>query len=194
MIHIILFLSFTRETYRLGDGYFGLLSKGAEKDIIKKYPNSILSEYLSKKQDSHNMNQTLMMSIINRTCKNYEYPPNPYTAIHLRTGDVVCGTRWHEIKKRPHSISYYNKYRNDTAVYIFSKPFFSVHSSKPCVKESNEYTRKVLKVTNGKLFNNKNADHALCTMVKANKFVLGKGYFSKTIEELNKKYRSYNHF
>lgn len=94
---IIFFLSFTRETYRLGDGYFGLLSKGAEKDIIKNYPGSILSQYLLKKQDGQigNMNQTLMMSIINRTCKRYEYPTKPYTAIHLRTGDVVCGTRWH---------------------------------------------------------------------------------------------------
>jgi hypothetical protein len=193
MIYLLAcFLSFYRNTYRLGDGYFGLLSKGAETDIIKRYPDSILSEYLQEKQNGQNSNNnsTLMYMILKKHCQKYVYPHGAYTAIHLRTGDVVCGHHWHEREKRPHDVSYYQKYRNQSNVYIFSKPFFSVHSSKPCIRESIIYINKILKKTKGTLFASVNADHAFCAMIKAFEFISGKGYFSKAIVELNKFYKN----
>ena len=182
MLILYCIVGLQRDTYRLGDGYFGLLSKGAERDIIKRYPNSILTKYLQRA--SGNMDSTSMRMILKETCPKYVYPNGRYIAIHLRTGDVICGNRWHEINKRPYNPSYFKKYSNHSNVYIFSKPFFSAHSSKPCVKESDAYIKTVLKKTRGTLFVSVNADHAFCVMVKAHEFIPGKGYFSKTIQSL----------
>ena len=178
-----------RDAYRLGDAFEGIVDMvpRTKRMILKYHTNSIASDYLV--QNTTKRNSTLMKIIAKKHCRKFVYPENinKSIAIHLRTGDVICGTFVHEIGKRPfHPSTYEYLKKNLRPKYVFSQPFWSVFSSRRCVTESSEYIRKVLIASSAVHIRTQNADHAFCAMIKAQTFVQGTGFFSSTIAEMRK--------
>lgn len=104
------------------------------------------------------------------------------TALHLRVGDVNCGTQLAERTRRPFPPQFYaSKISTGMRVYIFAAAHFSAassHTSHSCDNATREYVQQVLTVSNGTLAPAASVDCDLCSMVAAKHFIQGQGCFS----------------
>ena len=99
--------------YRLGDLVFIGLSETEKHELFTENPESIGASYILKTKE---MNEKLSFServdvileIVLKYIEKYsEVLPKDIensTVLHLRLGDAICGTTWHEEVKRPISI------------------------------------------------------------------------------------------
>ena len=115
-------------------------------------------------------------------CAQYSYPLDlaSSTALHLRVGDVVCGTTKGEVWRRPFPPRAYAVFTNRSAhphVYVFAAPHFGHQSSRSCERESGEHVDAVLAATGGTAYNATDADYTLCSLLRARTVVLGHNSF-----------------
>jgi hypothetical protein len=182
-------------SYRLGDLIFLSLTHEELIELMNDYPNSIGASYISKILENPNLNkiqlihsiiiEELQKNIISNDIKNS-------TIIHLRLGDVVAGNESHELMKRPISIDELNNVvpLNDK-IYIMGKCFFAKTSSnnyQECIEKSNKYLNDVISNFNGTYLDLGSADMDLLAGISCKTFIQGKGYFSKLITEIRKKF------
>jgi hypothetical protein len=114
------------------------------------------------------------------------------TVIHLRLGDVIAGSEWHEKLKRPIRKDYikFLLEGDNNKKYVMGKCFFAKTSStnyEDCIKYSNIYLQNVINELNAEHFDSGNTDIDLCCAVKSKVFLQGRGFFSKLILEIRKK-------
>ena len=91
-------------SYRLGDLLHNNLHYTERLRLYKENPNSIGGRYIRHVggvAKSRMINFTALLIVVHETCNKSCIPQNQTTSIHLRVGDVVCGSHWHEINKRP---------------------------------------------------------------------------------------------
>jgi hypothetical protein len=94
--------------------------------------------------------------------------------------------------KRPISIDELNNVvpLNDK-IYIMGKCFFAKTSSnnyQECIEKSNKYLNDVISNFNGTYLDLGSADMDLLAGISCKTFIQGKGYFSKLITEIRKKF------
>mmetsp|Transcript_42440 Transcript_42440/g.111705 ORF Transcript_42440/g.111705 Transcript_42440/m.111705 type:complete len:174 (-) Transcript_42440:347-868(-) len=115
------------------------------------------------------------------------------TALHLRVGDVNCGTQLAERTRRPFPPQFYaSKISTGMRVYIFAAAHFnaaSSHTSHSCENATRQYVQQVLTVSNGTLAPAASVDCDLCSMVAAKHFIQGQGCFSATVAALRMYYQ-----
>ena len=182
-------------SYRLGDLIFLSLSHEELIELMNDYPNSIGASYIRKILKNPNLNKIqLIHSIIIEELQKYIISNDikNSTIIHLRLGDVVAGNESHELIKRPISIDELNNVvpLNDK-IYIMGKCFFAKTSSnnyQECIEKSNKYLNDVISNFNGTYLNLGSADMDLLAGISCKTFIQGKGYFSKLITEIRKKF------
>jgi len=122
--------------------------------------------------------------------------------IHLRLGDVVAGTEWHEMLKRPLTINYLkdcissikDSYSN---IYVIGNCFFAsgfnTNNYNECVNLSTTYLTNVLNEFNAIHFDGKHADIDLCCAVKAKYFIQGRGFYGQLISKIRTKMNKSNY-
>jgi hypothetical protein len=162
---------------------------------MNDYPNSIGASYIRKILKNPNLNKIqLIHSIIIEELQKYIISNDikNSTIIHLRLGDVVAGNESHELMKRPISIDELNNVvpLNDK-IYIMGKCFFAKTSSnnyQECIEKSNKYLNDVISNFNGTYLDLGSADMDLLAGISCKTFIQGKGYFSKLITEIRKKF------
>lgn len=182
-------------SYRLGDLIFLSLNKNELNELLNDYPNSIGASFIRIYYSNPNMNKMeLIYSIINKELEKNIFTDDikNSTIIHLRLGDVVSGNEGHEIMKRPISIEELKEVvpLNDK-IYIIGKCFFAKTSStnyQECIDKSNEYLNDVINTFNGTHLDLGSADLDLLAGISCKTFIQGKGYFSKLITEIRKKF------
>ncbi len=184
-------------SYRLGDLVLIWLNEQEQNELLSEHPNSIGSKYiLAKRQNNHVDNIGLITQIVLQHMEQVsDYLPKDIensTVIHLRLGDVVCGTTSHEQGKRPFDINYIKNLlgNNNDKKYVIGKCFFAKPSStnyEECINASNQYLYNVLQEINAEHFNSNNADIDLCCAIKSRVFVQGRGFYSKLIVEIRKR-------
>jgi hypothetical protein len=189
-------------TYRLGDLLFVGLCDNEQEDLLRDHPDSIGSRYiLEKRMDNSISDIDLIIKIVLEHIVKYtDVIPKDITEstlIHVRLGDVVGGTWWHEIEKRPFDVEYLKSILvNDTnKKYVIGKCFFAWRSStnyEECINLSNIYLQNVINELNAEYFDSGNADIDLCCAVKSKLFIQGRGFFSKLIVEIRKKLNLYS--
>jgi len=182
-------------SYRLGDlVILNNLSKYEMNELIIEHPNSLGKKYIYERvRNSKNTNIEIITKIVlDEIRNNMEKLPKDIresTVIHLRLGDVISGTKWHEKEKRPLEVEYLKGLNMDKKKYIIGKCFFARASSRnyeECIESSKEYLERVLKEIDGEHYDSGNADIDLCCAVMSKTFVQGKGYYSKLIVEIRK--------
>jgi hypothetical protein len=190
-------------SYRLGDLVCLNLNEEEEISILSQDPNTIGSQYILQKRLILENNIGLNTNLIDIITDIVLYRINKYTCffpkdihvstvIHLRIGDVVSGNQFHELQKRPLSISCLkNSIPNlGDKIYVIGKCFFAKPSSTnyhECIHNSNSYLQDVLNQFNGEYFDGGHADIDLLCGIKCKTFIQGRGYFSKLIVEIRKK-------
>lgn len=181
-------------SYRLGDLVLLNLSETEKNLILTEHPNSIGSKYILGKTDNCNKIGLITRIVLETIKQNTHLLPRNITnstVIHLRLGDVVAGTEWHEKLKRPLDVTHLKALvANDTnPKYVIGNCFFAKTSSTnydKCIQQSNAYLHNVLGQVQAEHFNSGNADLDLCCAVKSKVFIQGRGYFSKLIVEIRK--------
>jgi hypothetical protein len=182
-------------SYRLGDLVLKNLNKEEINEIIIEHPNSIGKKYIYERvKNKRNSNIEIITKIVvEEIIKNKERLPKDIresTVIHLRLGDVVAGTEWHEKEKRPLEIEYLKGLNIKTKKYVIGKCFFAKLSSRnyeECIESSKVYLESVLKELECEHYDSGDADLDLCCAVMSKVFVQGKGYYSKLIVEIRNK-------
>jgi hypothetical protein len=179
--------------YRLGDLVLLSLTPQEQAKLLEYHPNTIGSRYI--------LNSPKGIQLITRLVLEYSeanrhlIPADIMNSvvIHLRLGDVIAGTTWHESGKRPHSLEYIQAQLKgcDDCVkrYVIGACFFAETSStnvEECQIKSNLYLNAVLNQTKAEHFNSGVADIDLCIGVLAKQFIQGKGYFSQLIVDIRK--------
>jgi len=185
--------------YRLGDLVLISLTREEEKKLLEHHPNTIGSRYILSRP-SGIMNKIDKIQLITRIFFEYSEANRHLipgdimnsVVIHLRLGDVVAGTTWHEKGKRPHPVEYLQaqlKGCDDSKRYLIGACFFAETSStnvEECQNKSNLYLNAVLNETRAEHLNSGVADIDLCIGVLAKQFIQGKGYFSQLIVDIRK--------
>jgi len=98
-------------SYRLGDLVLLGIHEHEKDELLEEHPNSIGSKYiLEKRKNNERKNIDVITEIVvDYIKKNLDLFPKDIsdsTVIHVRLGDVVAGTEWHEREKRPLEIEY----------------------------------------------------------------------------------------
>lgn len=195
------------KSYRLGDSYFIGQNMGEEEynSMIKYHPNTIASDFLLEKKKWLKPSYRkidVMFPIVQKYLKKYEnLMPSDIkeaTVIHLRLGDALCGTTWHELAKRPicaanirnKVLSRYSDFKFDN-VYVIGKAHFQEGCSTGNWDEgrqlSDSYMKDVLDEFKATHFNGGSADIDFCCGVMAKNFVRGRGHFSTLITVIRDK-------
>lgn len=197
-------MSVKLSTYRLGDLFFVNLRRDEIDCFINDHPGSIASDFLLTPVDrlasdtpnpplgfSESNLKTLVEITLNHITKYKSILPDDIeksTVVHLRLGDVVAGQNPCEKCKRPMDLSYYEQFYGDN-LYVIGKCHFSSISSAnydECISLSNSYLENVIQKLNAKYFDGGSPDIDFCCAVSSDKFVQGKGYFSKLVVEVRK--------
>ena len=179
--------------YRLGDLVLLSLTPQEQAKLLEHHPNTIGSRYILNRPKGI---QLITRLVLEYSEANRHLIPGDImnsVVIHLRLGDVVAGTTWHESGKRPHPVEYLQaqlKGCDDCAKrYLIGACFFAETSStnvEECQIKSNLYLNAVLNQTKAEHFNSGVADIDLCIGVLAKQFIQGKGYFSQLIVDIRK--------
>ena len=183
-------------SYRLGDLYeFGDTLKSHEiQELVDQNPETIGAEYALHSKIQHVQCIETMADIALRHLETHrsKLPADisDATLVHLRLGDVVAGTAWHEQLKRPLDPSVLRSLLPaDSRVYVIGQCFFAAESStnyEECIDASETYLQKVLTELDATHFEGGHADIDLCCALAAKRFVQGRGFFSKLIVALRK--------
>jgi len=185
--------------YRLGDLVFIGLSETEKHELFSENPESIGAAYILKTRDiKEKLSFSERVDIISEIVLTYlekysEVLPKDIetsTVLHLRLGDAICGTTWHEEVKRPISIEDLEKKVPNDKIYVIGKSFFATTSSTnydESICESSKYLNSVVDKFNATHFDGGFADVDLCCAIKAKCFVQGRGFFSKLIVDIRKK-------
>lgn len=184
-------------SYRLGDLVLLELNESEKEELLNDFPNSIGSKFiLEKRNNKTDDNISIITKIVLENIEeNLHLLPRDIsdsTLIHLRLGDVIAGSKWHEKEKRPIKKDYIKMLLegDNNKKYIIGKCFFAKTSSNnydDCIKYSNIYLQNVINELNAEHLDSGNADIDLCCAVKSKVFLQGRGYFSKLIVEIRKK-------
>lgn len=185
-------------SYRLGDlVLINNLNENEENEMLSEYPNSIGGKYILEKRNNGRCNNIDMITkiVVEHMEQVLDLLPKDIaesTLIHLRLGDVIAGSQWHECLKRPLEVILLKSLtENDSnPKYVIGKCFFAKTSStnyEECVNLSNEYLNKVLNELQATHFDSGSADVDLCCAVKSKTYIQGRGFFSKLIVEIRKK-------
>jgi hypothetical protein len=186
--------------YRLGDLVLLGLYQREKELLVNEYNDSIGADFI-RQFEGHENKIALITKIIGTYLQKYQdkmpVDIENSTVVHIRLGDVVAGTEWHECKKRPLSIEHIKSVLNTSLdkTYIIGKPFFAEASSKnqeECIEKSQSYMNELLFELNAEHFDGGHADIDLCCAVKAKTFVQGKGYFSQLIVDIRKYLQMHN--
>lgn len=180
--------------YRLGDLYAIGLSADEVSEILDQHPESIGAEYAIANPELRSRIDIVSSIAWRRASKYARMLPEDIdtsTVIHLRLGDVVAGTEYHERCKRPLSVEHLRRTVPSTAdkTYIIGKCFFAAPSSTnydECIRTSTQYLDDVLRDLNAEHFDGGTADADLCCAIKCKRFVQGRGYFSQLIVDIRK--------
>jgi len=198
--------------YKLGRLVLTPMNGNEMTQILLNYRNSIAGKFIIKLFEIESLTTTkitdeilnkrieILLSIINEFIPNINHKlPDDIqqsTVIHLRLGDAIAGITEYEKERRPIPaneikllLDNYNKNNNK---YIIGKPFFSKESSinyDECIDKSNIYLNEVVELLNAKHISiNNSADVDLCCGIQAKLFVKGRGYFSKLISIIRKRF------
>ena len=181
-------------SYRLGDAFYGhfrfqrftsatgetIGGAQLENAMAREHPDTIGAAYL--RQHNGPKDIATLKAVTESHCAQYSYPLDlaSSTALHLRVGDVVCGTTKGEVWRRPFPPRAYAVFTNRSAhphVYVFAAPHFGHQSSRSCERESGEHVDAVLAATGGTAYNATDADYTLCSLLRARTVVLGHNSF-----------------
>ena len=183
-------------SYRLGDLVLLKLTESEKNEILKDHPNTIGSEYILATKTNNNIDLITTIAI-NHMSKYANVIPSDIsesTLVHLRLGDVIAGTEFHEKVKRPLEVDIIKTIVNQTQSankrYVIGKCFFAKTSSKnydECIRLSDAYLQNVVTELQAEHFDSGNADIDLCCALKAKLFIQGRGFFSKLIVEIRKR-------
>lgn len=178
--------------YRLGDFFWGNLPWRERYDLLCSYRDSLAHEYYQTHQRGTRRLGPLsaadsiaaLATAAERVCPKCARLPamEASVALHLRVGDVNCGTQIAERTRRPFPpYVYASTIPAGMRVYIFAAAHFSAASSRTshsCENATREYVQQVLTVSNGTLAPASSVDCDLCSMVAAKHFIQGQGCFS----------------
>lgn len=181
-------------SYRLGDFFWGNLHWRERLEIVCTHRDSLAADYF-RTHASHSVQPRHRISSAGdaiaalaasavRICSNCSLPPDieASVALHLRVGDVICGSSLAERHRRPLSPNLYASFiPARTHVYVFAASHFSAASSSNgvrCGHSTREYVKQILHVSKGTLAPPASADCDLCSMVAAKHFIQGQGCFS----------------
>lgn len=194
-------------SYRLGDLVLLSLTQTETEEMLTENPDTIGSEFILAKRHGHyrrtpiaekNNVQIAALIVSDKlaACCGDNRPQLPEdiadsVVIHLRLGDVIAGSAWHELMKRPLAVDYIKTVleNNRDHKYVIGQCFFAKLSStnyEECVQQSGQYLQTVLDELGAEHFKSGSADADLLCAVSAKTFVQGRGYFSKLIVELRK--------
>jgi len=183
-------------SYRLGDlVVFKCLNTQEINELLKDYPNSLGAKYIRQRTDKSNGVELFTNLVVEYLKENSDFLPDDIencTVIHVRLGDALKGTMYHEKTLRPFPIDHIKNIalENGNKNYVIGKPFFAKTSStnyQECIDASKCYLSELINETNAIHLNLSDVDKELCCAVKAKLFIQGKGYFSKLIVEIRKK-------
>lgn len=181
-------------SYRLGDFFWGNLHWRERLELVCTHRDSLAADYF-RTHASHSVQPRHRISSASdaiaalaasavRICSNCSLPPDieASVALHLRVGDVTCGSSLAERHRRPLSPNLYAPFiPARTHVYVFAASHFSAASSSNgvrCGHSTREYVKQILHVSKGTLAPPASADCDLCSMVAAKHFIQGQGCFS----------------
>lgn len=201
--------------YKLGRLVLTPMNGNEMTQILLNYRNSIAGKFIIKLFEIESLTTTkitdeilnkrieILLSIINEFIPNINhklpYDIQQSTVIHLRLGDAIAGITEYEKERRPIPaneikllLDNYNNNDKNNNKYIIGKPFFSKESSinyDECIDKSNIYLNEVVELLNAKHISiNNSADIDLCCGIQAKLFVKGRGYFSKLISIIRKRF------
>jgi hypothetical protein len=181
-------------SYRLGDFFWGNLHWRDRLELVCTHRDSLAADYF-RTHASHSVHPRHRISSAGdaiaalaasavRSCSNCSLPPDieASVALHLRVGDVICGSSLAERHRRPLSPNLYAPLiPARTHVYVFAASHFSAASSTNSVRcghSTREYIKQILHVSKGTLAPPASVDCDLCSMVAAKYFIQGQGCFS----------------
>ena len=176
--------------YRLGDiishpaGGCCLGHQSIAREMQLQYPESIVSRYLKYSDNPKNFT-ALELALLDVCPSVNKYPT---VLIHIRLGDVVCGSSWHEIEKRPFPPKLIAKailpFKTLSIGLCFNFHHGAITSK--CDKESIDYLKEIKRLLPSAIVFQPSAfpDIHLCAMANAPLFVGGKGFFSRTVFQL----------
>lgn len=218
-------------SYRLGDGFYLTDSKSHWKnndnhkidkhnislnDILKKYKNSILSEYILESKYK-NTNWNILIKIVNKKfIRDKNINKNTHCLVHIRIGDVIDDLcRGDNFIKKFYDNINNNDYRNKFDIveckYIKPLKYFKdkikklvnvgitkvyliagAHIKLPSYKYSTYYINNVVEEIKKmglqvEIKLGGNPDDDLLFSMNFNYFVPSRGQYCRLIEELNKK-------
>lgn len=199
-------------SYRLGDAYFIGQNMGPDEfnGIVDNHPNTIAADFLlsKKKWLSPSYRKIdVVVPIVQKYLKKYEnlMPSNieESTVIHLRLGDSLCGTSWHELLKRPKKaedikniILRKDKNIDLDNVFVIGKAFFvdkknsggeSTGNWDEGKRLSANYMNEILREFNATHFDGGSPDIDFCCGVMAKNFIQAPGHFSLLITQIRTK-------
>lgn len=183
-------------SYRLGDLVLLDLHDEEVLELLRDFPGSIGYTFVFEKiKNKTKSNIDIITDIVMKHIEKMKhlFPKDIHesTVIHLRLGDVIAGTIWHEVGKRPIGIEQLKQsLAHDTRKkYVIGYCAFSKTSStnyQECIEKSHVYLQDVLHELNAEHFSSQNADIDFCLAVQAKVFVQGKGMYSKLIADIRK--------
>ena len=167
-------------SYRLGDFFWGNLHWRDRLELVCTHRDSLAADYF-RTHASHSVHPRHRISSAGdaiaalaasavRSCSNCSLPPDieASVALHLRVGDVICGSSLAERHRRPLSPNLYAPLiPARTHVYVFAASHFSAASSTNSVRcghSTREYIKQILHVSKGTLAPPASVDCDLCSV------------------------------
>ena len=153
-------------SYRLGDLVFLDLTKEELLLLLKEHPDSIGAEFIKRRKKTIDSITDIVMERIPLVRHLLPHDIEERTVVHVRLGDVVAGTKDHELEKRPYDIDYLRPLVHKP--YVIGKCFFALPSStnyEECIETSQRYLQDILRELDGTHFDSGNADIDLCCAV-----------------------------
>ena len=183
-------------SYRFGDLLAGWLTDDEKDSLARDHPASLGARLIQQwHPEVRRRIEQLAELVVHKIAEcTAQLPPRvtDSTVVHLRLGDVVCGTHWHEQNKRPLPASaLVSAIPQDAPVLVIGQCFFTAeHSSMDQYDDSRtasaKYLAQVLADLHATHVDGGHADMDLCCGVAAKTFVAGKGHFSGTILAIRK--------
>ena len=179
--------------YRLGDLFWGNFKWTARMQLARDYAGSIGAQYVHATTISHKARDVASIAAAVRQARqrcSASEGADASVALHLRIGDVACGTSLAESSKRPFPPRVYQAIRATwptVPVVVFAAVHASSSSSQgTCVNASYDYVRDVINVVNGavSLAPRASVDCDVRAMIDAEHFVQGQGCFSSLVAAL----------
>lgn len=146
---------------------------------LRHHPDSIAGLYIRSAR--HHCDLAALQTAVANVCHATSYPS---AALHLRLGDVVCGIKTYEKRKRPFSVA--DIAQSINCVHTSVKIVYGIaeHSNRTCRKASEDILKAVTTLPNVYAYQKngqppqQQSDEDFCTLVHSNVMIRGKGQFS----------------